>query len=203
MHHTHVTPRGDAMQVAIGKRLRRARARPPLAILLLFVSLSVIPISGCGGSSGPSGTYGATITNAREGEGFLVNGLWTVTFGKGGSYTIIKGSPQSSHLKLATGPGSYYRGTTLAITPIPATACGPPPGTGSYHLQLSGDKLTFVKITDPCKTRSEILTRTFTKGSRSAFERQESEAFLKLLKERQEQRQKERREHRPPATHTG
>jgi hypothetical protein len=203
MQNRLVTTEGNAIRVALAGRLRRARALPSLAALLLLVALSVISISGCGGSSGPSGTYGATITNAREGEGFLVNGLWTVTFGKGGSYTIIKGSPQSSHLKLATGPGSYYRGTTFAITPIPATACGPPPGTGTYHMQLSGDKLTFVKITDPCKTRSEILTRTFTKGSRSAFERRESEAFLKLLKERQEQRQKERRERRPPATHTG
>jgi hypothetical protein len=182
MRNTLVTAEGDATGREIAGCRRRARARPPLAALLFFVALGVVSISGCGGSSGPSGTYAATVTDARAGEGFLVNGVWTVAFHKGGSYTVIKGSPHSSNLKLAAGPGSHYRGTTFVINPVPASACGPPPGTGTYHMALSGSKLTFVKVKDPCVTRSRILTRTFTKESASTIETQQLQYLLQQLR---------------------
>jgi hypothetical protein len=209
MQNSLVTTQDDAI---VAGRLRHARAFPSLAALLLFVAPTVVLASGCGGSSGPSGTYTATITDAAEGEQFLVNGPWDVVFAKGGSYTVIRGSPTGANIKLTTGPGSYYRGTTFVINPVPATACGPPPGTGTYHMQLSGDKLTFVKIQDPCKTRSKILARTFTKAGPKKLHpftaqeykeiRERREHVLKVEKERGEQRLKELKERREHSTTT-
>jgi hypothetical protein len=117
-------------------------------------------LSGCGGSSGPSGSYTTTIGPTELGR--LVGGVWTVTFGKNGSYSIKAGEARG----LAVGPGSYYRGTTLVITPLSEIAhpCGPGSAAGRYKLKLTGNKLKFIKLYDPCKTRSGILAHTFTKS---------------------------------------
>lgn len=144
----------------IATRMPQRSARARLLASVLLVWLLAIAISACGGSSsGPSGAYTTTISFAER-LGGLASGTWTVTFGKGGSYTITKGGPE---LSLATGRGSFYRGTTFVINPVSAGACGPGPGTGTYRLKLSGNTLRFVRLQDPCKTRSAILAHTFTK----------------------------------------
>jgi hypothetical protein len=124
----------------------------------VFAALATA-LSACGSQSAPTGAYTTTIANPGGVEGRLIAGPWTVTFGKGGSYTIHDGRG----LGLAVGSGSYYRTTTFVINPQLSGSCGPGRGTGTYKLKLSGNNLTFIRIADPCKTRAKILTRTFTK----------------------------------------
>jgi hypothetical protein len=130
---------------------------------VLSVGLVVIAMSACGGSSGPSGTYTTTIS-AGEKLGELTQGKWRVRFAKNGSYEITAG--EKGLRGLATGPGSYYRGSTFVITPLSELAhpCGPGSAIGRYRLQLSGNALRFIRIVDGCKTRSAILAHTFTKA---------------------------------------
>src|SRR2546423_1381909 len=118
-----------------------------------IASLLAIALAACGGTSTPStpsGAYTTTIANPRGAEGPLIRGPWTVTFRNGGSFTVTDGRERG----LTVGSGSYYRGTTFVINPLAAGACGPGRGTGTYRLKLSGKKLTFIRITDPCKTRA-------------------------------------------------
>jgi hypothetical protein len=149
-----------AGRAAVGGRFRRGLTRMRLGGVVCVVVCGVA-LSGCGGASTPSGSYTTKISPA-EGLGRLTPGTWTIAFGKGGSYTIEK----SREIGLATGPGSYYRGTTLVITPLSELAhpCGPGSATGRYRLKLSGDKLRFIRIVDNCQTRSAILAHTFTKA---------------------------------------
>jgi hypothetical protein len=150
--------RVGAQRGAIRRQLRPRRTR--IAACALSAALLAVTTSACGGSSSPSGSYTATISPA-ENLGRLATGTWTVTFGKGGTYAVAR----NEAIGLATGPGSFYRGTTFVITPLSEIAhpCGPGPATGTYRLKLSGNQLTFIRIVDPCTTRAAILTRTFTK----------------------------------------
>jgi hypothetical protein len=142
----------------VKRRARRSRALARVLSAVCFAATVSVSIAACGGSPTPSGTYKTTISNGRE-DPFLMNGTWYITFNKGGAVSISRGGG----VALALGPGSHYRGTTLVVNPQPANACGPPPGTGSYHLDLKGNRLTVVRRKDPCKIRSFILTHTFTK----------------------------------------
>jgi hypothetical protein len=140
------------------------------------VGLAAITLAACGGSpsstgspaptrtsapsasSGPTGSYRAVVRDVRE---RLIEGAWTVTFAKGGSYTIAG----ELNRFVPAGPGSYYRGTKFVIYPLTRGVCGGGSSAGTYRLKLSGDKLTFVRMKDPCKARANLLARTFTKVS--------------------------------------
>jgi hypothetical protein len=124
---------------------------------MLTVGLLAIAISACGSSAaGPTGSYRTIIRGARE---QMTEGLWTVTFGKHGSWTLTG----SLNRFIPAGPGSYYRGTTFVVYPMSPGVCESGPSAGTYKLKLNGDKLTFVRIKDPCKARRNVLSRTFTK----------------------------------------
>jgi hypothetical protein len=137
---------------------RRASRTHRSAWALVGASLA-LGISACGGASTPSGAYTATIPATGGRLAKQIGGTWTVAFSSKG-YTITNGSEEG----LAIGKGSYVRGTTFVINPLTSGSCGPGRGTGTYRLKLSGSKLTFIRVTDPCKTRSLILSRTFTKA---------------------------------------
>ena len=129
----------------------------------MLAALLASLLSACGSSSKsasgatPSGAYTATFSDLAR----PLNGSWTVTFGKGGSYQVTS-KPEGG---LAIGKGSYYAGTTFVIKTVYPGACGPVGGgVGTYKLSLTGDKLKFVRVTDACTLRAQILGHTFTKG---------------------------------------
>jgi hypothetical protein len=144
-----------------GVRTRRVRARNLRS--WLPAGVLALAISSCGSSAGlngsPSGSYTTTIAEPGN-VGRLIDGTWKATFGKHGSFNI----ESNRKFGLNTGPGSFYRGTTFQINPPSPGGCGPGANTGTYTLRLTRGKLTFIRLTDPCKLRAFILeNRTFTK----------------------------------------
>jgi hypothetical protein len=112
-------------------------------------------LAGCGGTPSPTGSYTTTI----PGRTSFISGVWKITFGRHGTYTITSGS----EVGLSVGKGSHVRGTTFVINPDFPNSCGPGRGTGTYTLKLTGNTLRFIRITDPCRIRAAILAYPYTK----------------------------------------
>jgi hypothetical protein len=106
------------------------------------------------GSSTPTGSYETTVTNEK-----IVNGVWTITFARRGSFKITNSTGGS----IAVGKGSRLRRGILTIEPVTLNECGEGRAVGRYRTQLTGNQLQLIRIADPCKTRSNVLSYTFIK----------------------------------------
>jgi hypothetical protein len=138
---------GDAAQ---GRGQRRVSART--RVISASASLVLVAmLAGCGGSKGFAGTYEANIPGHLE----FLSGKWQITLAKNGSLS----SAPAGHrvVNMAIAPGSYWRGDTLVING-PSRECGPPSGTGTYRLKLSGATLRFERVSDGCKLRVFLLS---------------------------------------------
>jgi hypothetical protein len=130
-----------------------------LRSVAVAIALLASALYGCGGASGPTGTYTTYIPGPTGRHGNLVAGKWTVTFAKNGTYTITSGP----EVALSVGRRSHYRGTTFVIATANPGPCGAPHGTGTYTLKLTGATLRFVRVKDPCQLRALILGFPYTK----------------------------------------
>jgi hypothetical protein len=119
---------------------------------LLSLGLIAVALAGCGGSTSLAGTYETLIPGHKE----FLSGKWQITLGKDG--TIKAGR----NVSLAISAGSYWRGDTFVIN-APDVECGPPNGTGTYKLKLSGGTLHFKPVGDKCQLRAEILSYPYKK----------------------------------------
>jgi hypothetical protein len=126
----------------------------------IALALTVAALGGCGGSGAPSGAYTTHIAPIAGKNGGFIAGDWTVTFKKGGSYTIATNHPT---VTLGVGKGSHFQGTTFVINPVVPGSCGPGPDTGTYTMKFAGSAVRFLPVSDPCRIRAFILGRTFTK----------------------------------------
>jgi hypothetical protein len=78
-----------------------------------------------------------------------------------GTWTIDLSSPTSGTVKLTwngekTGGGTYaISGSTITLTPKKNGSCKT---KGNYTFKLTGNTLTFTKITDTCTQRRDVLT---------------------------------------------
>ncbi len=114
------------------KQVRRATA--------LVLVLTAIPAALAFASSGPSGTYQTTVRTVG-----ILNGTYKITFTPGhftlhAPYNIVgKGTDSVSGSRMTLhGPGSCK-------------------SAGLYEFKISGNSLTFHKISDPC-SRAAVLT---------------------------------------------
>ena len=167
------------------------RFRPALALSAVGVSFM---LAACGSSASSltstatlalasgslSGTYRTTVTTPAS-----LKGTWSFKFAHGrdsqllngkevanGTYTISGSTVKFADPAIPMGavsPSSSGSSTTLpagapslpsgATTP---TVCKTP---GSYVVTISGETLTFKKISDPCNApRAQLLSHTFTKA---------------------------------------
>ncbi|HET6174148.1 MAG TPA: hypothetical protein VFD90_16170 [Gaiellales bacterium] len=101
-------------------------------------------------ASGPAdGTYKAKIATPAQ-----LKGTWSLSFAKGGAYTIAQGSKV------------VVRGHSLSVAPqikfakeTGPLACTSP---GYYNFKRSGQTLSFKKLSDSCGGRALILAHRFT-----------------------------------------
>jgi hypothetical protein len=131
-----------------------------------------------------SGTYRTTVTTPAS-----LKGTWSFKFAHGrdsqllngkevanGTYTISGSTVKFADPAIPKGavsPSSSGSSTTLPAG-APAGAPSLPSGTttptacktpGSYMVTISGETLTFQKISDPCNApRAQLLSHTFTKA---------------------------------------
>jgi hypothetical protein len=123
---------------------------------LLVTVLSAVVLSACGSSSHElPGAYVTTINAPRD----LTNGSWTLTLRNDGSFTV----KERRGLNVSTGKGSFWRGDRLVVTTPNPRACGPGQGIGTYKLKRTGATLAVIRIADPCKLRTTVLNRTYTR----------------------------------------
>jgi hypothetical protein len=151
-----------------------------LAVIVSILSLALVtPIALASGSL--SGTYQTTVTTPTS-----LKGTWSFKFAHGrdsqlldgkevanGTYTISDTTIKFAEPTMpegATAPSSSGTSTTpsagapagASTGSTNATACKTP---GTYKFTISGETLTFKKISDPCNTvRAELLSHKFTKA---------------------------------------
>jgi hypothetical protein len=118
--------------------------------VLLLLGVIGIALPGCGGPTSLAGTYETVIPGHKE----FFSGRWQVQLNKNGTITPIVGQREIS---LAVSAGSYWRGDTFVIN-APDRECGPPYGTGTYKMKLTGSTLRFKVVSDACKARVVILS---------------------------------------------
>jgi hypothetical protein len=113
-----------------------------VALLALAITASAAVASG-----GLSGTYKAKITKPAS-----IKGVWEIKFASGRDTIILNGK--------VGGHGHYtISGSTLTFRP--KGTCHSP---GKYKFKMTGTKVKFTKISDPCPSaRPRILQRTWTK----------------------------------------
>ena len=170
------------------------RFRPALALSALGVSFMLAACGSSSSSSTSttlalasgslSGTYRTTVTTPAS-----LKGTWSFKFAHGrdsqllngkevanGTYTISGSTVKFADPAIPMGavsPSSSGSSTTLPAG-APAGAPSLPSGTttptacktpGSYMVTISGETLTFQKISDPCNApRAQLLSHTFTKA---------------------------------------
>jgi hypothetical protein len=133
-------------------------------IVVLMVVVGAATLAGCGGNDESSssetmsaqldGTYEMTVTEEDETEtGGASPGRWTVTINAGDANFD---GPDDRHIPLMPTEISETRMIVPADPNCPNN--DPVPGEGEYEMELSGDSLTFTKVSDPCGDRAFTLT---------------------------------------------
>jgi hypothetical protein len=123
------------------------------AIVVSFAALLALA-PGTLAASTLTGKYETSITGDNAFRGTL-NGTWTLTFSKRGSYSVIhKGKGE------ARGKASITGATITLSHEAGPIGC---PGAGKYTLKRTGKKLTFTLIHDGRSARAHVLARIFTK----------------------------------------
>ena len=91
------------------------------------------------GSSTPTGSYETTVTNEK-----IVNGVWTITFGRRGSFKITNSTGQLRRRQgLAPAQGDPHDRTGHAERVREGRA------VGRYRTKLTGNQLQLIRIADP------------------------------------------------------
>jgi hypothetical protein len=114
------------------------------AFLALVVSASALAAGGL------AGKYTATISSPAQ-----VKGKWTLTFAKGGVYTVARNGEVGAK-------GRYsLTATTVTFRAPASTGCG---GSGTYTWKKSGSTLRFIRKHESpaCQPRAIILAHRFT-----------------------------------------
>jgi hypothetical protein len=143
----------------LGKDERRTRTKEGIMLkrcvagLLPLITLAIVAPAALA-SSGPSGSYKATISKPAT-----IAGTWTIKFASGHDTDYLNGKELAS--------GTYtISGSTIkfAQPPVPKGSTSTCRSAGKYTFKISGNTLKFTKISDPCNaTRAEILAPTYTK----------------------------------------
>jgi hypothetical protein len=155
------------LAAAVRSTIKRPLRQPFTRTLgaTLAAALIITVVGACGSSSSstsssasktstkpaePTGTYAAKITHLGP-----ASGTYTITIAHGGSVTVKRNASPTG------GSSNVVRGNTL----ITANRCNGRPGggVGRYTLHLTGRKLKFIRVKDPCTGRSIVLAHTFTR----------------------------------------
>jgi len=167
------------------------RFRPALALSAVGVSFM---LAACGSSASSStstatlalasgslsGTYRTTVTTPAS-----LKGTWSFKFAHGRDSQLLNGKEVANGTYTISGStvkfadpaipmGAVSPSSSGSSTTLPAGAPSLPSGTttptvcktpGSYVVTISGETLTFKKISDPCNApRAQLLSHTFTKA---------------------------------------
>ena len=120
--------------------------------LLVFAAvLCALAVSASAlGAGGLAGKYSATISSPAQ-----VKGKWTLTFSKGGVYTVARNGEVGARGRYST------TATTITFHEPASSGCG---GSGTYAWKKSGSTLTFVRKHESpaCQPRAIILAHRFT-----------------------------------------
>ena len=177
------------------RRTGRHRTRPVLALVVLGACLTLAACGSSASNSTStatlalasgslSGTYRTTVTTPAS-----LKGTWSFKFAHGrdsqllngkevanGTYTISGSTVKFADPAIPMGAVSPSSSATSTTLPAGAPAGAPslPSGTttptacktpGSYMVTISGETLTFKKISDPCNApRAQLLSHKFTKA---------------------------------------
>jgi hypothetical protein len=156
------------------------RFRPALALSALGVSFV---LAACGSSasnststatlalaSGLKGTWSFRFADGRDSQllngNEVANGTYTISGStvKFADPAIPKGAvpPSSSGTSTTPPAGAPAGAPSLPSGTTSPTACKTP---GTYKVTISGETLTFKKISDPCNApRAQLLSHKFTKA---------------------------------------
>jgi hypothetical protein len=177
------------------RRTGRHRTRPVLALVVLGACLTLAACGSSASNSTStatlglasgslSGTYRTTVTTPAS-----LKGTWSFRFADGrdsqllngnevanGTYTISGSTVKFADPAIPKGavPPSSSGTSTTPPAGAPAGAPSLPSGTtsptacktpGTYKVTISGETLTFKKISDPCNApRAQLLSHKFTKA---------------------------------------
>jgi hypothetical protein len=130
----------------------------PTLIVAIVATPAFASTAHTGTSRVPSGTYQTTIKNPAS-----LKGVWRIVFHARTDTDLLNGN------KVASG---RYRISGTSITfAQPAVPSGAPETCrtpGKYTFRLSGKRLRFTKVSDPCNSvRSELLSHRFIHLSHS------------------------------------